>query len=60
MRNGKIDQENLITGEEEEGELELEELVDYDGSIVGSKIPLGLGKCKNYVSHQNYWTQQYL
>ena len=33
----EIDQENLITGEEEE----LEELVDYDGSIVGSKIPLG-------------------
>ena len=32
------DQENLITGEEEE---ELEELVDYDGSIVGSKVPLG-------------------
>ena len=31
------DQENLITGEEEE----LEELVDYDGSIVGSKVPLG-------------------
>jgi|TARA_R110000744_G_scaffold22825_2_gene58140 hypothetical protein len=31
------DQENLVTGEEEE----LEELVDYDGSIVGSKIPLG-------------------
>ena len=34
------DQENLITGEEEEEE-ELEELVDYDGSIVGSKVPLG-------------------
>ena len=33
----EVDQENLITGEEEE----LEELVDYDGSIVGSKIPLG-------------------
>jgi hypothetical protein len=32
------DQENLITGEEEE---ELEELVDYDGSIIGSKVPLG-------------------
>ena len=31
------DQENLVTGEEEE----LEELVDYDGSISGSKIPLG-------------------
>ena len=31
------DQENLVTGEEEE----IEELVDYDGSIVGSKIPLG-------------------
>tara|TARA_R110000851_G_scaffold247203_2_gene399712 strand:- start:660 stop:1334 length:675 start_codon:yes stop_codon:yes gene_type:complete len=31
------DQENLITGEEEE----LEELVDYDGAVMGSKVPLG-------------------
>ena len=36
-REWEEDQENLIHGEEEE----LEELVDYDGSIVGSKIPLG-------------------
>ena len=33
----ELDQENLVTGEE----AELEELVDYDGSVVGSKIPLG-------------------
>jgi len=32
------DQEDLITGEEEE---EIEELVDFDGSILGSKIPMG-------------------
>ena len=31
------DQETVITGEEEE----IEELVDYDGSIIGSKVPLG-------------------
>ena len=32
------DQETVITGEEEE----IEELVDYDGSIIGSKVPLSL------------------
>jgi hypothetical protein len=33
----EIDKETVITGEESE----LEELVDYDGSIIGSKVPLG-------------------
>ena len=33
----ELDQETVITGEEEE----IEELVDYDGSIIGSKVPLG-------------------
>ena len=36
------DQENVLLGSEENEEEELEELVDYDGSIKGGKIPLGI------------------
>ena len=36
------DQENILLSGEENGEEELEELVDYDGSIKGGKVPLGI------------------